>query len=157
VTDLTGKTVLDMVRAIVGGERDLFRLAAFRDRRGEQPLRQTLWRFAGVDLTRIDGISAGSALGACFRRIARRKGASTAVFATARNLARSIYRMLRFGEDFVDEGAQAYDERFRQQRLRSLTTTAKQMGYQLVPVNAEIEVSGQVASATETSWKHVLH
>jgi transposase len=286
VTDLTGKTGLAMVRAIVGGERDPFRLAAFRDRRckkseaeiaehltgnwrdehlfnlskglehydnlqqiltdyddqiqrvlvelqpperaelelaahpnstkeralnrrGEQPLRQTLWRFSGVDLTRIDGISAGtaqvvlsevgldlqsfptekhfvswlrlspktafsagkplskrskgtgstrvagilrmaalslrksgSALGACFRRIARRKGASTAVFATARNLARSIYRMLRFGEDYVDEGAQAYDERFRQQRLRSLTTTAKQMGYQLVPVNAEIEVSG---------------
>jgi transposase len=29
--------------------------------RGEQPARTTLWRFAGVDLTRIDGISAGVA------------------------------------------------------------------------------------------------
>ena len=31
--------------------------------RGEQPARTTLWRFAGVDLTRIDGISAGAAPG----------------------------------------------------------------------------------------------
>ncbi len=30
-------------------------------RRGKQPARTTLWRFAGVDLTRIDGISAGIA------------------------------------------------------------------------------------------------
>ena len=30
-------------------------------RRGEQPLRTALWRFAGVDLTRIDGVSAGVA------------------------------------------------------------------------------------------------
>src|SRR5262249_34945499 len=30
-------------------------------KRGEQPARATLWRFAGVDLTRIDGISAGAA------------------------------------------------------------------------------------------------
>lgn len=29
--------------------------------RGEQPARAALWRFAGVDLTRIDGISAGAA------------------------------------------------------------------------------------------------
>jgi transposase len=29
--------------------------------RGEQPARTTLWRFAGVDLTRIDGISTGAA------------------------------------------------------------------------------------------------
>lgn len=29
--------------------------------RGDQPMRETLWRFAGVDLARIDGISAGAA------------------------------------------------------------------------------------------------
>ena len=29
--------------------------------RGEQPARTTLWRFAGVDLTRLDGIRAGAA------------------------------------------------------------------------------------------------
>lgn len=280
VSDLTGKTGLAMVRAIVEGERDPSRLAAFRDkrckkseaeiaehltgnwrdehlfnlkmalrlyeevqdilaaydqeimrllqelqaperaqlelpahpnpakekaiqRRKEQPLRTALWRFAGVDLTRIDGISGGvaqvvlsevgldlqafptekhfvswlllsprtafsagkplskknkgtgatrvasvlrmaalslanssSALGAYFRRVARRKGGATAIFATARKLAIYIYRMLRFGQDYIDEGAQAYEQRFQQKRLASMRSFAKQMGYELVPIGS---------------------
>jgi len=47
-------------------------------------------------------------LGASFRRIARHKGAAVAVFATARQLAKLLYRMLRFGHDYVDIGEQAY-------------------------------------------------
>ena len=280
VSDLTGKTGLAMVQAIVEGERDASRLATFRDkrckkseaqiaehltgnwrdehlfnlkmalrlyeevqdilaaydqeimrlllelqpperahselaphpnpakekamkRRKEQSLRAALWRFAGVDLTRIDGISTGaaqvvlteigldleafpsekkfvswlrlspktpfsagkplrkktkgtgatrvagvlrmsalslsnssSALGAYFRRIARRKDGAVAIFATARKLAIYIYRMLRFGQDYVDEGAQAYEQRFQQRRLNSIKSIAKQMGYHLVPVQA---------------------
>jgi len=280
VSDLTGKTGLAIVRAIVEGERDPSRLATFRDkrckkaeaqiaehltgnwrtehlfnlkmalrlyeevqqivaaydqeimrllvqlqaperahldlmphpnpakekaikRRREQSLRTALWRFAGVDLMRIDGISGGaaqvvlsevgldlqafptekhfvswlrlspktafsagkplpkknkgtgatrvagilrmaalslanssSALGAYFRRIARRKGGAAAVFATARKLATYIYRMLRFGHDYLDEGAQAYEQRFQQKRLASMRTFAKQIGYELVPVAA---------------------
>jgi transposase len=280
VSDLTGKTGLAIVGAIIEGERDPTRLAAFRDqrckkseaqiadhltgnwrsehlfnlkmafrlyeqvqkilaaydqeimtlleqlqaperahvnltphpnpakekaikRRGEQPLRTALWRFAGADLTRIDGISAGAAqvvlsevgldlnafptekhfvswlrlspktafsagkplpkrnkgtgatrvagvlrmaalslahsscaLGAYFRRIARRKGGATAVFATARKLATYIYRMLRFGQDYVDEGAEAYEQRFQQKRLASMRHSAKQMGYELVAIAA---------------------
>jgi transposase len=280
VTDLTGQTGMAMVRAIVGGERDPFRLASFRDRRcrkseaemaehltgnwrdehlfnlakalqwydflqgqladyeqeiarvletlqpaeraerepgphpnptkqrvlnkrGEEQRRTELWRVCGVDLTRIDGIaspaaqiilseigldlsafptekhfvswlrlspktaySAGkplrkrhkgtgstrvsnvlrmaalslkhsaSALGAYFRYIARRKGGGTAVFATARKLAQYIYRMIRFGQDYVDEGAEAYEARYRIKRLQSITNTAKQMGYILVPMEA---------------------
>lgn len=281
VTDLTGQTGMAIVRAMVGGERDAFRLAAFRDRRcrkskaemaeyltgnwrhehlfnlakalalydfvqgqlaeydeeigrvlsrleagqraeqepgphphptkqralnkrGEQQRRTTLWRVSGVDLTRIDGIAApaaqvvvseigldlsafptekhfvswlrlapktaysagkplrkrrkgtgstrvanvlrmaalslkhsASALGAYFRHIARRKGSGTAVFATARKLAQYLYRMLRFGQDYVDEGAEAYEARYRLKRLQSLTTTAKHMGYRLAPLEAQ--------------------
>jgi hypothetical protein len=66
--------------------------------------------------------NSNSALGAYFRRIARRKDAAVAVFATARKLAILIYRMLKYGQDYFDEGAQAYDKRFQQQRLRSITT-----------------------------------
>ena len=138
VSDLTGQTGMAIVRAIVAGERDPHRLAAFRDKacrnsvdaiaehlagnwreehvfnlasalklfdamersiaeyderllrevealqhddrrdeavpshpnsgkervirkRGDQQLREALWRFAGADLTTIDGISASSA------------------------------------------------------------------------------------------------
>jgi transposase len=74
-----------------------------------------------------------TALGASFRRIARHKGGAVAVFATARQLARLIYRMLRYGHDYVDIGEKAYDHRFQTRRLAALTETARTLGYTLVP------------------------
>jgi len=73
-----------------------------------------------------------SALGAAYRRLARLKGASVAVFATARQLAKLVYRMLRHGEDYVDIGQQAYEHRFETQRLLGLTRAAESLGYSLV-------------------------
>jgi transposase len=168
--------------------------------RGEQQARTTLWRFAGVDLTRIDGISAPAAqvvltevgpslsafpseddfvswlrlcprtpisggkplkkrrnglganriagvlrmaatslqrsktaLGASFRRIARYKGNAVAIFATARQLAKLIYRMLRYGHDYVDIGEKAYEHQFQIRRLAAITETANNLGFSLVP------------------------
>jgi transposase len=277
VTDITGKTGMAIIRAIVGGQRDPATLAEFRDRRckkskqaiaehltgtwreehlfnlgsalrifdgieqeiarydeklcqelealqpperrdeqvpahpnplkesaikrrGDQALRTELWRAAGVDLTRIDGISSAAArtiitevgldlssfptekdfvswlrlcprrpisggkqlskrpngtganrisgilrmcakplvrsqtaLGAYYRRLARRKEGKVALFATARRLAELVYRMLRFGQDYVDEGAEAYEARFQVNRLAGIERAAEQMGYTLVP------------------------
>jgi len=279
VTDITGKTGMLIVRAIVAGERDPVRLAQLRDRRcrkseqeiaahltgtwrqehlfnltsalrlydvltaeieqyaaelqeqfealqpsdrkgesvpdhpnpakqrafkarGEQALRNDLWRFAGVDLTRIDGISAPtarviltevgidlscfpseshfvswlrlaprrpisggkqlrkrpngtganrisgvlrmaalsltrskSALGAYYRRLARRKEGKVAIFASARKLAQLVYRMLRFGQDYVDEGQEAYESRFQNNRLQGIQRAAKDMGFELIPLS----------------------
>ena len=73
-----------------------------------------------------------TALGAYYRRIARRKGASVAVFATARKLAILIYRMLRYGVAYVDEGMQAYEQRFQTARLQMCEQIANQFGYKLV-------------------------
>jgi len=78
-----------------------------------------------------------TALGGYYRRIARRLGGDVAVFATARKLASLIYRMLRWGQPYVDEGAAAYERRYQQARVQRLATTAKELGYQLVPVNAQ--------------------
>lgn len=75
-----------------------------------------------------------TALGAYYRRMARRKGADVAVFATARKLATFIYRLLRWGKPYVDEGAEAFEKRYQEARTRSLLATAKQLGYQLVPI-----------------------
>src|SRR5712691_2671385 len=172
-------------------------------RRGEEPMRQALYRMSGVDLTGIDAIgvetvqvvlseygpdlsrfpsekqfvshvtlaphkptSAGkpvkkkkrnsastrvaaalrmaasslrhseTALGAYYRHIARRIGGDVAVFATARKLATIIYRLLRWGQPYVDEGAQAYEQRYRENRIKSLTARAKELGYQLTPTTA---------------------
>ena len=170
-------------------------------KRGQEPLRQTLYRMSGLDLTTIDGIgvdtaavviselgldfsvfatesrfvsylrlapnisiSAGkkvsnkfkattctrvcnalrmaatslrnskTAIGAYYRRISYRKGASVAVFATARKLAQLIYRLVRYGQTYVDAGADAYEARFTQRRLTSYTKALKEMGYKVEPL-----------------------
>lgn len=173
------------------------------NKRGELPLRDTLWRFAGVDLTTIDGISVSSAqailselgteilafpsekhfvswlrlcprvpisggkplhkhrngmgasrlaavfrmaavtvqrsqtaLGAAYRRLARRKGAAQAVFVTARTIATLVYRLLRYGQPYVDIGQVAYDARFRERRIAALHHNANELGFTLVPADS---------------------
>ena len=59
-------------------------------------------------------------------------GYSVAVFATARKLANLVYRMLRWGQDYLDIGEQEYEARFRRQRLAGLEAAAKSLGYGLV-------------------------
>jgi hypothetical protein len=73
-----------------------------------------------------------SALGAYYRRISRRLGASIAVFATARKLATFVYRMLRWGQEYVDLGQKADEERYQALRLRTLSSAAAQYGYRMV-------------------------
>jgi transposase len=79
-----------------------------------------------------------TALGAYYRRIARRIGGDVAVFATARKLATLIYRLLRWGQPYVDEGAVAYERRYEQARIQRLAATAEELGYQLVPRAATV-------------------
>jgi transposase len=172
-------------------------------KRGEEPMRQALYRMSGVDLTGIDSIGVSTvevvlseygpdlsrfptekqfvshvtlaphrptsggkpvkkkkrnsastrvaaalrmaalslrhsdtALGAYYRHIARRTKGDVAVFATARKLATLIYRLLRWGQSYVDEGAAAYEKRHQETRIRGLTTRAKELGYQLTPITA---------------------
>lgn len=169
-------------------------------KRGEEAMRQALYRMSGVDLTQIDSIgvetvqvvlseygpdlsrfptehqfvshitlaprvpkSGGkplrkkkrnsastrvaaalrmaalslrrspTALGAYYRNIARRIGGDVAVFATARKLATLIYRLLRWGQPYIDEGEAAFEKRYQQVRIKSLEAKAKSLGYQLIP------------------------
>lgn len=173
-------------------------------KRGQEPMRQSLFRLCGFDLTTIDGIgvdissviiselgldlssfptenhfvsylclapnlsiSAGkkvpgkfkattctrvaaalrmaattlrnskTALGAFYRRIAWRKGASVAVFATARKLARLVYRLIRYGQDYVDIGEKAYEEHYLKRRIRTYTNALMEMGYKIEPPPTE--------------------
>ena len=85
-------------------------------------------RMAAVSLQHSD-----SALGAAFRRIARRKGYTVAVFAIARKLAHLVYRALRYGQEYVDMGAERYEQRYRKQAVSNLKARADNLGYDLVP------------------------
>jgi transposase len=77
-----------------------------------------------------------TALGAYYRKVARHKGGDVAVFATARKLATLVYRLLRWGKPYADDGAEAYEKRYRERRLQSLESTAKDLGFQLTPIPA---------------------
>jgi len=78
-----------------------------------------------------------TALGAFYRRISRRKGASVAVFATARKLAQIIYRLVCYGQAYIDIGAKAYENQFNSRRLTYFTKALKDMGYKVEPLSAE--------------------
>ena len=168
-------------------------------KRGEEPMREALYRMSGVDLTTIDAIgvetvqvvlseygadlsrfpsekefvshvtlaprrptsggkpvrkkrrntastrvaaalrmaalslrNSATALGAYYRKIARRIGGDVAVFATARKLATLIYRLLRWGQQYLDEGAEAFERRYQEMRIATLKAKAAELGYQLL-------------------------
>jgi transposase len=73
-----------------------------------------------------------SALGAYARRMRSRLGTQKAIVATAHKLALLIYRLLRFGKDYLDIGQDAYEHQYKQRTLRSLARKAKEFGFQLV-------------------------
>jgi transposase len=77
-----------------------------------------------------------SALGAYYRRIASRKDSGVAIFATARKLGGLVYRMLRYGQQYVDAGQAEYEKRYEEIRIRALKSTANQMGYNLIKQEA---------------------
>ena len=75
-----------------------------------------------------------SALGAFLRRKKAHLGAPKAITATAHKLARLIYTMLRYGQEYVDAGAEHYERQYQQRALRAAKRRAAQLGYQLVPM-----------------------
>jgi transposase len=77
---------------------------------------------------------AKNALGAFYRRIQGRCGGAKAVVATARKIAERVYRMLKYGQEYVRQAEHAYEEAYRQRTVKGLARKAKSLGYQLVPV-----------------------
>jgi len=76
---------------------------------------------------------AKSAMGAYYRRIQARCGGTKAVLATARKIAQRVYRLLKYGEEYVRQDMEAYEEAYRTHTLKGLARKATQLGYRLVP------------------------
>lgn len=73
-----------------------------------------------------------SYLGAYFRRMKAHHGPRKAITILAHKLARIIYRMLKYGEDYVDKGEAYQEKQHRQRSLKSLIRHANELGYSLV-------------------------
>ena len=77
-----------------------------------------------------------TALGACYRRLRARIGAARAKTAIARKIAIRYYRLLVHGEAYNDPGAEAYDQRFREKRVKWLSKQATRFGLSIVASTA---------------------
>jgi transposase len=75
-----------------------------------------------------------TALGAFYRRVAARRGKPIAIVATARKLACAYYRLLRYGGEYVEQGARAAERAYQEQRIKSLKRQANTLGYELQPM-----------------------
>jgi len=47
----------------------------------------------------------------------------------ARKLAQLVYRLVRYGQAYIDTGAQAYEDRVNHRRLKFYSKILKAMGY----------------------------
>lgn len=71
-------------------------------------------------------------LGAQFRRLRTRLGAPVAIKAMAAKLARLVYRMLRYGMEYVDRGAEFYQQQYRRRQILSLKQKAAALGLEII-------------------------
>jgi transposase len=71
-------------------------------------------------------------LGAQFRRLRTKLGAPVATKAMAAKLARLVYRMLRYGMNYVDQGMEFYETQHRKLQINSLKRKAAQLGLQII-------------------------
>ena len=54
----------------------------------------------------------------------------------AAKLARLIYRTLRYGMQFVDQGAEVYEAAHRQREIHYLKRKAASLGFQIIEATA---------------------
>ena len=73
-----------------------------------------------------------SYLGAQYRRLRTRLGAPKAITAMARKLACLFYRLIKHGQQYVDQGTEYYETRYREQQIRALAKRAQKLGLRLV-------------------------
>ena len=84
---------------------------------------------------------AKNAMGAFYRRVQARAGGPKAVIATARKIACRVYRLLKFGETYVRQQMQDYENAYRIKLTKGLARKAAELGYKLVPTEAEMPAS----------------
>ncbi len=76
---------------------------------------------------------AHNALGAFYRRIRTRSGGPKAVVATAHKIAQRVYRLLKYGQEYVRQEMQAYEEAYKIRLVHGLARKARELGYRLEP------------------------
>lgn len=89
----------------------------------------TMLRIAASTLHRSN-----SALGAFLRRLKSKVGAPKAITATAYKIARLIYSMMKYGQDYVDAGQDYYDQQYKERIVKNMRRRAQMLGFELTPI-----------------------
>jgi transposase len=76
-------------------------------------------------------------LGLFYRRIRSRIGGLGAVKATAHKLACLVYRMLKYGQEYVTQSMEEYEAKMKAKMLKLLERKAAAMGFQLSPLPSQ--------------------
>jgi transposase len=61
-------------------------------------------------------------------------GTFKAITATARKLACLIYRMLKYGMEFVEQGQDAYERQYQERMIKGMRKKAQALGFELVKI-----------------------
>ena len=78
-------------------------------------------------------------------------------FATARKVTTYVYRLLRRGHAYVDEGTQACEQENQAPRVRRIKAPAAQLGYQLAPLtNGAAGQGGLTAAGPQPKAKNAI-
>jgi transposase len=77
--------------------------------------------------------SSKTALGAYLRRLKARMGKAQAITATAHKLARLVYALLKNGTEYVQQGMEEYEAKYRDRLIRNVERKARELGFGLVP------------------------
>jgi transposase len=96
-------------------------------RRGKNRVGQAL-RLAARSIGRT-----ATALGQFYRRIKSRLGAAGAITATAHKLARLVYRMLKYGTEYVKQSQADYEAKMQAKQEQRVLRQAAALGFELVP------------------------
>ena len=71
-------------------------------------------------------------LGDFYRRKRAQLGAPKAITAAAHKLARIIYRMLKYGEEYVEQGLETHRQQQHDRSLKTLKRLARNLGVDLI-------------------------
>jgi transposase len=86
----------------------------------------TAFRMAAFGASRSN-----TATGAFYRRLKSRVGAPKAITATAHKIARHYYICLKTQKNYIDSGAEYYEQKYREKVVELLKKKAKEFGFKL--------------------------
>jgi hypothetical protein len=95
----------------------------------------TAFRMAANSVSRSQ-----NALGAFCRRMKNRLGAPKAITATAHKIACIFYRMLKYGQEYVEMGLDHYEKQYKERLLKNLQKKASELGFELIPTKTNCVV-----------------